>query len=139
MEPRESLYRLGRRRAHRYRARRSAARGRAAARAVTSQLKRATETLDIVLRELGQKSLPVERSWRLNERHYGSLEGLDKSAFAAAHGEDNIGAGEVSGTEKKELRFCKSSQDMLSTGSQTMVSFTIIHDNGRNHEFPIPE
>lgn len=59
-------------------------------RAFTSQLKRATETLDIVLRELGQKSLPVERSWRLNERHYGSLEGLDKAAFAAAYGEDEL-------------------------------------------------
>jgi 2,3-bisphosphoglycerate-dependent phosphoglycerate mutase len=59
-------------------------------RAFTSQLKRATETLDIVLRELGQENLPVGRSWRLNERHYGSLEGLDKAAFAAAHGEDKL-------------------------------------------------
>jgi len=59
-------------------------------RAFTSQLKRATETLDIVLRELGQETLPVERSWRLNERHYGSLEGLDKAGFAAAHGADKL-------------------------------------------------
>jgi 2,3-bisphosphoglycerate-dependent phosphoglycerate mutase len=43
-----------------------------------------------VLRELGQENLPVERSWRLNERHYGSLEGLDKAAFAAAHGADKL-------------------------------------------------
>jgi len=55
-------------------------------RAFTSQLQRATETLEIVLRGLGQENIPVERSWRLNERHYGSLEGLDKAAFAAEHG-----------------------------------------------------
>lgn len=55
-------------------------------RAFTSQLQRATETLEIVLRELGQENIPVERSWRLNERHYGALEGLDKAAFAAEHG-----------------------------------------------------
>lgn len=59
-------------------------------RAFTTQLKRATETLEIVRRELGQQNLPVERSWRLNERHYGALEGLDKAAFAAAHGEDKL-------------------------------------------------
>jgi 2,3-bisphosphoglycerate-dependent phosphoglycerate mutase len=57
-------------------------------RAFTSQLQRATETLEIVLRELGQENIPVERSWRLNERHYGSLERLDKAAFAAEHGEE---------------------------------------------------
>jgi 2,3-bisphosphoglycerate-dependent phosphoglycerate mutase len=57
-------------------------------RAFTSQLRRATETLEIVLRELGQENIPVEHSWRLNERHYGSLEGLDKAAFAAEHGEE---------------------------------------------------
>jgi len=59
-------------------------------RAFTSQLERATETLEIVLRQLGQDNLPVEHSWRLNERHYGSLEGLDKAAFAAAHDEDKL-------------------------------------------------
>lgn len=59
-------------------------------RAFTSQLKRATETLEIVLHELGQENLPIERRWRLNERHYGSLEGLDKTAFATAHGEDEL-------------------------------------------------
>ena len=59
-------------------------------RAFTSQLERATETLEFVLRQLGQDNLPVEHSWRLNERHYGSLEGLDKAAFAAAHDEDKL-------------------------------------------------
>jgi 2,3-bisphosphoglycerate-dependent phosphoglycerate mutase len=59
-------------------------------RAFASQLKRATQTLDIVLRELGLESLPVERSWRLNERHYGAMEGIDKTAFSAEHGEDKL-------------------------------------------------
>lgn len=59
-------------------------------RAFVSQLKRAEQTLEIVLRELGQSDLPVERSWRLNERHYGSLEGHDKAAFAAEHGEHRL-------------------------------------------------
>ncbi len=59
-------------------------------RAFVSRLQRATETLDIVLRELGQKNLPIERSWRLNERHYGTLEGLDKTVFAAEHGKDEL-------------------------------------------------
>jgi 2,3-bisphosphoglycerate-dependent phosphoglycerate mutase len=59
-------------------------------RAFTSQLQRATETLEIVLRELGQENIPMERSWRLNERHYGALEGLDKATFAAEHGADEL-------------------------------------------------
>lgn len=59
-------------------------------RAFTSRLRRATETLEIVLRELGQEGLPVERCWRLNERHYGALEGLDKAAYAAGHGADQL-------------------------------------------------
>jgi 2,3-bisphosphoglycerate-dependent phosphoglycerate mutase len=59
-------------------------------RACVSLLKRATETLAIVLRELGREGLPVERSWRLNERHYGSLEGLDKAVSATAYGKDEL-------------------------------------------------
>ncbi|HYA36760.1 MAG TPA: 2,3-bisphosphoglycerate-dependent phosphoglycerate mutase [Candidatus Methylomirabilis sp.] len=55
-------------------------------RAFVSRLRRSTETLDIVLHGLGQEDLPVERSWRLNERHYGALEGLNKAAYAATHG-----------------------------------------------------
>ena len=59
-------------------------------RAFTSLLKRAIETLEIVLQEIGQTDIPVERSWRLNERHYGSVEGLDKTAFAAQHGGEQL-------------------------------------------------
>jgi 2,3-bisphosphoglycerate-dependent phosphoglycerate mutase len=47
--------------------------------AFTSVLKRAIRTLWITLDELDQMWLPVERSWRLNERHYGALQGLDKA------------------------------------------------------------
>ena len=44
----------------------------------TSVLQRARQTLDIVLNSLGQSRLPVQTSWRLNERHYGALEGLSR-------------------------------------------------------------
>src|SRR3546814_6759595 len=47
--------------------------------ACTSYLSRAAETLDIILEELGRPTPPVERSWRLNERHYGVLQGDRKS------------------------------------------------------------
>lgn len=59
-------------------------------RGFTSRLQRATETLEIVLRELGQENLPVERSWRLNERHYGAVEGLNKAEFANTYGKDKL-------------------------------------------------
>lgn len=59
-------------------------------RAFTSELQRAIETLEIVLRGLGQADIPVERHWRLNERHYGALEGLDKAAFSAKYGADQL-------------------------------------------------
>ena len=56
----------------------------------TSVLKRAIRTLWHVLSELDQMWLPVVRDWRLNERHYGSLQGLNKSETAAKHGEDQV-------------------------------------------------
>ena len=58
--------------------------------AYTSVLKRAIRTLWIVLDELDQLWLPVEKSWRLNERHYGALQGLNKAETAAKHGEAQI-------------------------------------------------
>ena len=48
----------------------------------TSVLQRARNTLDIVLHTLGQSRLPVHTSWRLNERHYGALEGLSRADVA---------------------------------------------------------
>ena len=56
----------------------------------TSVLRRATETTRIVLDGLGLGSLEVHRSWRLNERHYGDLTGLDKAATRIAHGDEQL-------------------------------------------------
>ena len=53
-------------------------------------LLRATETTRIVLDDLGLGSLEVHRSWRLNERHYGDLTGLDKAATREAHGDEQL-------------------------------------------------
>lgn len=53
----------------------------------TSLLTRAVLTAHLALSELGQVWLPVQRNWRLNERHYGALQGLDKKATAERHGE----------------------------------------------------
>jgi len=58
--------------------------------AYTSVLKRANKTLNIILEDMELLWLPVEKSWRLNERHYGDLQGLDKSETAAKHGEDQV-------------------------------------------------
>jgi 2,3-bisphosphoglycerate-dependent phosphoglycerate mutase len=55
--------------------------------AYTSVLKRAIRTCWVALDELDQLWIPVEKSWRLNERHYGALQGLNKAETAAKHGE----------------------------------------------------
>lgn len=56
----------------------------------TSVLRRATETADIALQEAGWEDLPVKRSWRLNERHYGALQGLDKVKTAEKYGDEQV-------------------------------------------------
>jgi len=56
----------------------------------TSVLKRAIHTLWIVLDEIEAPWLPVHRDWRLNERHYGRLQGLNKAETAAKHGDDQV-------------------------------------------------
>ena len=58
----------------------------------TSVLKRAVRTLWIVLDEMDLLWIPVYRSWRLNERHYGALQGLDKAETAARHGAEQVHA-----------------------------------------------
>jgi 2,3-bisphosphoglycerate-dependent phosphoglycerate mutase len=58
--------------------------------AYTSVLKRAIRTLWMALDELDLMWIPVERSWRLNERHYGALQGLNKAETAARFGEDQV-------------------------------------------------
>ena len=59
-------------------------------RAYCSVMKRALRTLWIVLDELDELWIPVEKTWRLNERHYGGLQGLNKSETAAQYGEDQV-------------------------------------------------
>jgi len=56
----------------------------------TSYLKRAIHTLDIVLDEMDLEWLPVIKSWKLNERHYGALQGLNKAETAEKYGEDQV-------------------------------------------------
>jgi|TARA_B100001094_G_C18192250_1_gene808078 2,3-bisphosphoglycerate-dependent phosphoglycerate mutase len=56
----------------------------------TSFLKRAIHTLWIILDEIDRAWLPVHRDWRFNERHYGSLQGLDKSETTKKYGEDQV-------------------------------------------------
>jgi 2,3-bisphosphoglycerate-dependent phosphoglycerate mutase len=56
----------------------------------TSVLKRAIRTLWIMLDELDRMWIPVERSWRLNERHYGALQGLNKAQTVERHGEAQV-------------------------------------------------
>jgi 2,3-bisphosphoglycerate-dependent phosphoglycerate mutase len=58
--------------------------------AYVSVLKRAIRTLWIALDQIDQMWLPVEKNWRLNERHYGALQGLNKAETAAQHGEAQV-------------------------------------------------
>jgi 2,3-bisphosphoglycerate-dependent phosphoglycerate mutase len=57
----------------------------------TSVLTRAITTAELALRTAERSWLPVRRHWRLNERHYGALQGLNKKETAARHGEDQVG------------------------------------------------
>jgi len=56
----------------------------------TSVLRRATETADLALEEAGWSDIPTKLSWRLNERHYGALQGLEKKETAEKHGADQV-------------------------------------------------
>jgi 2,3-bisphosphoglycerate-dependent phosphoglycerate mutase len=56
----------------------------------TSVLKRAIKTLDIALEEVDNLWIPVEKSWRLNERFYGALQGLNKAETAIKYGEEQV-------------------------------------------------
>lgn len=58
--------------------------------AFTSVLKRAIRTLNIILEEMDLEWIPVVKDWRLNERHYGALQGLNKAEMAAKYGEDQV-------------------------------------------------
>ncbi|WP_174298535.1 2,3-diphosphoglycerate-dependent phosphoglycerate mutase [Sphingomonas bacterium] len=67
-----------------------AARGMDADICFTSLQTRAIKTLNLALEAMGRLWLPVEKDWRLNERHYGGLTGLDKAETAARHGDDQV-------------------------------------------------
>ena len=56
----------------------------------TSLLKRAINTADIALESCGRSGIPTKRSWRLNERHYGALQGKDKAATLKEYGEEQF-------------------------------------------------
>ena len=58
--------------------------------AYTSVLKRSIDTLSIVLDDMDLTRIPIHRSWRLNERHYGALQGLNKAETAARYGETQV-------------------------------------------------
>ena len=58
--------------------------------AYTSVLKRAIQTLWIILEDMDLMWIPVYRSWRLNERHYGALQGLNKAEMARIHGKEQV-------------------------------------------------
>jgi 2,3-bisphosphoglycerate-dependent phosphoglycerate mutase len=56
----------------------------------TSYLKRAIHTLNLVLEKMDREWLPIVKTWKLNERHYGALQGLNKAQTAAEYGEDQV-------------------------------------------------
>jgi 2,3-bisphosphoglycerate-dependent phosphoglycerate mutase len=58
--------------------------------AYTSVLKRANRTLNVIMDELDLMWLPVQKTWRLNERHYGGLQGLNKTETADKYGEEQV-------------------------------------------------
>lgn len=58
--------------------------------AYTSYLKRAIKTLDYVLEEMDEMWIPVHKSWKLNERHYGALQGLNKAETADKYGDEQV-------------------------------------------------
>ena len=58
--------------------------------AYTSVLKRAIKTLNVALEEMDELWLPTSKHWRLNERHYGALQGLNKAETAAKYGEQQV-------------------------------------------------
>lgn len=58
--------------------------------AYTSRLTRAIKTLNFILDQMNLAWIPVTKEWRLNERHYGALQGLNKSETAAKHGDEQV-------------------------------------------------
>ena len=112
-------------------ARRGAAliRGRHFDRAFTSVLVRAQETLDLVLEEIGQTNLPLEKDPALNERHYGALQGLNKAETAKKYGEEQVKLWRRSydvppPKEKTEWNPEGTSESLKDTAARTLPYFT---------------
>ena len=58
--------------------------------AFTSVLKRANDTLTYILKEMGEENIQIKKSWKLNERHYGALQGLNKDETKQKYGEEQV-------------------------------------------------
>ena len=58
--------------------------------AYTSVLKRAEHTLNLILKEMGEENIEIKRNWRLNERHYGALQGLNKDETKEKYGAEQV-------------------------------------------------
>ena len=58
--------------------------------AFTSVLKRAEDTLDYILKEMNEENIEIKSNWRLNERHYGALQGLNKAETAKKYGDEQV-------------------------------------------------
>ena len=58
--------------------------------AYTSVLKREEHTLDLILKEMGEENIEIKRNWRLNERHYGALQGLNKDETKEKYGAEQV-------------------------------------------------
>jgi 2,3-bisphosphoglycerate-dependent phosphoglycerate mutase len=69
--------------------------------AYTSVLKRAIRTLWLAMDEMDMMWLPVKNDWRLNERHYGALQGLDKGETAAKFGDEQCWSGAAATTRRR--------------------------------------
>ena len=98
--------------------------------AYTSYLKRAVKTLNCVLDRLDQDWIPVEKNWRLNEKHYGVLQGLDKSETAERYG------------EKQVLVWRRSydvAPDPLAEDDPRNPRFDVRYDRVPNRELPLTE
>ncbi|HRY29633.1 MAG TPA: 2,3-bisphosphoglycerate-dependent phosphoglycerate mutase [Elusimicrobiota bacterium] len=96
--------------------------------AFTSALKRAQETLAIMMDEIGQKNLPVEKDQALNERHYGALQGLNKKETAAKYGDQQVHIWRRSydvppPADKTELNPDGRSESLKDTAARTLPYF----------------
>ncbi len=90
--------------------------------AYVSVLKRAVRTLWIVLDEMDLMWLPVRHDWRLNERHYGALQGLNKSETAAQFGEEQVKISGRAPTTFRPLRWKRPTPASRATIPATPVS-----------------